>query len=567
MSAGPSWSKTWRARGARRAGPRRRIGGDRILRMRWLCLLLVLAPSLAAGQSFPVDDGGHPAPWCAWLDDTVTPAVSKICSPTNPIPFGLNPPLGSGIAYFGGQTGDSRAVTSAVPSISFFTPAGLIGLRSITGTGLVTYASVDGGATWSTGIALTGITVNWSVQPNAILRTTSTTPRFVVAAGNASGSVVSGQDFSGPWTISTGLNVNTTYGLAAQGSTVLAVGSQGGNIQACRSTDDGQTFGACVTIEAGADIGIRKPSPFVASPGPNIFLVSRANGKVWRSTDNGATWVTVLNNPALGEGPITCLTSTRCVVIQVNQVSVSSDAGATWVARTLFAAGTAMTTVCPYGAQTLTAIMNAGWPTVNGGTTQPAVKSIDGGVTWSPVPVTAGPAATTSQVTNGPCTVSGANASFITQDGAGPPFTAFTWFGGPKASPLIIAQSATRLDACNLGVTATGASGAAVTATLPAVLGSFHYLCLIEIRAYASTGNAGAGTPRVVTSTNLPGGNAWTFQTALALGISEGQSYTPTTPIKSASAGVATTIVAPATGGGGVNEFMWRINVYYYAAP
>jgi hypothetical protein len=124
-----------------------------------------------------------------------------------------------------------------------------------------------------------------------------------------------------------------------------------------------------------------------------------------------------------------------------------------------------------------------------------------------------------------------------------------------------LAQIGSRLDANALAVTATGASAAAVTATLPLVTGQFHYITLLEIRMYAAAALTGAATPVVVTSTNLPGANAWTFTTAAAIGTAEAQVYAFPTPVKSSVVATATTIVAPGTTG-----VIWRINVYYYAA-
>lgn len=83
----------------------------------------------------------------------------------------------------------------------------------------------------------------------------------------------------------------------------------------------------------------------------------------------------------------------------------------------------------------------------------------------------------------------------------------------------------------------------------------------MEIRQYAAAGLTGGATPVLVTSTNLPGSVVWTFKTVLAIGDSEAQIYTPTTPLKSSVVNTSTTIVAPAT-----TNVIWRINVWYQAA-
>ncbi|HXI19364.1 MAG TPA: hypothetical protein VNM48_23615 [Chloroflexota bacterium] len=110
-------------------------------------------------------------------------------------------------------------------------------------------------------------------------------------------------------------------------------------------------------------------------------------------------------------------------------------------------------------------------------------------------------------------------------------------------------------------VTATGAAGAAVTATLPLVAGQFHHITRIELVKYASVATVGAAAPTIITSTNLPGSVAWTLPTALAVGTMFETDVEPASPIRSSAAGVATTIVAAA-----LASIIYRITVYYYTA-
>jgi hypothetical protein len=111
-------------------------------------------------------------------------------------------------------------------------------------------------------------------------------------------------------------------------------------------------------------------------------------------------------------------------------------------------------------------------------------------------------------------------------------------------------------------VTAVGTSGAAVTLTLPAVAGQFHYITLIEIVKYAAAALTGSATPVTVTSTNLPGTPAFTMGTAAAIGTTERIFFTPNKALKSSVVNTATTIVCPAT-----TSVIWRVNVWYVAAP
>ena len=110
----------------------------------------------------------------------------------------------------------------------------------------------------------------------------------------------------------------------------------------------------------------------------------------------------------------------------------------------------------------------------------------------------------------------------------------------------------------NQPLTATAASGSAVTLTIPAVKERFHYITHIAIQAYSTAARTGSATPVIVTSTNIPGSPAWTFTTAAAIGTTDIKTIEPTNPIRSSVANTATTIVCPATTG-----VIWRVQVFY----
>jgi hypothetical protein len=116
--------------------------------------------------------------------------------------------------------------------------------------------------------------------------------------------------------------------------------------------------------------------------------------------------------------------------------------------------------------------------------------------------------------------------------------------------------------ASDLCVTATGTSGQSVTATLPAVSSAYHYITNIMITKYSAAALTASATPVVVTSTNLPGSMAFTFDAAAsAQGTISNQSMSPQSPIKSSVVNTATTIVCPA-----VTNVIWRITVNYFTA-
>lgn len=128
-----------------------------------------------------------------------------------------------------------------------------------------------------------------------------------------------------------------------------------------------------------------------------------------------------------------------------------------------------------------------------------------------------------------------------------------SWDGATWATTANIVDNP--ITAGNIPITATGATGAGVTLTLPASPGKFHNIAYLEISAYSTAARTGSATPIVVTSTNLSG-SAFTFATAAAIGTTDKQILQQL--IKSAVANTATTIVCPATTG-----IIWRVNVFY----
>jgi hypothetical protein len=113
----------------------------------------------------------------------------------------------------------------------------------------------------------------------------------------------------------------------------------------------------------------------------------------------------------------------------------------------------------------------------------------------------------------------------------------------------------------SLWVTAVGTAGQSVTLTLPAPGASnFHHINRLEIAAFSSAARTGNATPVTVTTTNLPGTPAFTFQSAGAVGTIERQVIEPAMPIRSNTANTATTVVCPAT-----TNVIWRLNASYAA--
>lgn len=129
-------------------------------------------------------------------------------------------------------------------------------------------------------------------------------------------------------------------------------------------------------------------------------------------------------------------------------------------------------------------------------------------------------------------------------------------------SGTVTVSNPIQVQSSTLVVTATAATGVAVTATLPAVAAQFHYISFIEVVKYFTVANAASATPLVVTTTNIPGSLAFTFGQPLGtIGTTDRMIHAPNSPIHSTTVNTATTVVCPATVG-----IIWRVNVYYFAA-
>lgn len=133
--------------------------------------------------------------------------------------------------------------------------------------------------------------------------------------------------------------------------------------------------------------------------------------------------------------------------------------------------------------------------------------------------------------------------------------------GSGVTQPVSGTVAVSNFPTATLCASAVGASGAAVTATLPAVVGQFHVIQAIEIVKFYVANINGTATPVTVTTTNLPGSLAFTFGNAGAIGTVDNSSFKLYSELKlqSSVANTPTTIVCPAT-----TNIIWRVNVFYY---
>lgn len=111
-----------------------------------------------------------------------------------------------------------------------------------------------------------------------------------------------------------------------------------------------------------------------------------------------------------------------------------------------------------------------------------------------------------------------------------------------------------------LFVTATGAAGAAVTATVPAVAGLRHVIDFIRVTRSATALLTAGATPTVVTTTNLPGSPALTFGADAAPQGNDKEVVLDFggSGLAASALNTATTVVCPVTA-----NAIWRVNIAY----
>jgi hypothetical protein len=112
--------------------------------------------------------------------------------------------------------------------------------------------------------------------------------------------------------------------------------------------------------------------------------------------------------------------------------------------------------------------------------------------------------------------------------------------------------------------TTVGTAAAATTLTIGAAgAGLRHYLTYLSINRYAAAVLTAAATPVTVTTSNLPGALAYSFEAdAAALGTMIRFREDFAQPLAASAANTATTIICPATPG-----VIWRVTAGYYVAP
>jgi hypothetical protein len=132
------------------------------------------------------------------------------------------------------------------------------------------------------------------------------------------------------------------------------------------------------------------------------------------------------------------------------------------------------------------------------------------------------------------------------------------------ASNALFDDFAANGSATPLLVTAVGASGAAVTLTLPAPgIGLRQYVTYLSINRFAVALLTAGAAPVTVTTTNIPGTLAFSFPAdAAAQGTIDRWREDFSYPIMGTAQNTALTVVCPAT-----PNVIWRVTGGYFVAP
>lgn len=353
----------------------------------------ILAASLGAvlfaeawtvdGATYPRDDSGTPAAQCAFLG---TAGASTLCSATDPLPItgGGNVTTSTTDPAGWAQTWNiGTAPTTA--NLMQFAPVYLSAnlayafarKDSLADNGFDFWVSKTSGRTWTLGGTVT-INTGTFRAASAVLRLPN--GNFLIGGSTLAG-ITPGNTGLGVWAGSgtftqialPGLPINNSvavYGLAQQGSTVLAsVSGAGSASYICRSVNSGVSF------TCGAQVGTHpNTAQPLASVAPNVWLLSNAPN-VLRSTDDGQTWGNATG--AGSSGAVACLDATTCLITRQALVLRSTNAGATFSTAFTSPVNGLFVGIVNYGGGLAAVLPNAAASVI--------YLTRDSGVSWVPI--------------------------------------------------------------------------------------------------------------------------------------------------------------------------------------
>lgn len=350
-------------------------------RLWFLFTLLAVLTFCQSAEAQPIptwknDAQGRPAPPCMILDAAT--GLSAPCSSANPIPIsggsGTGTTSGTSLTGFGKAWFPSTitgAVAGGQQMIGMFisdTDVALFRRNTGCGSCLQTAVSTDGGVT-ATFISTAAVLGN---SISAAHRVPSSTVRYLVSSIGGPLNIFQSASLTAGWTAVTGIaSPVSSWASNTDGSVVLSSDS-GNNV--CRSTNNGISFGSCVSVPAGQ---------LTYAGGTTWILASTTN--VRRSINDGATWGVVAISGANFQRPV-CFTPSfgTCIVPDDGgSVTRSTDNGVTWptIVDTGFGAPS-QPAACDYGGGTAAVINLRSAPIGFGAITTDTHSSFNSGLNW-----------------------------------------------------------------------------------------------------------------------------------------------------------------------------------------
>lgn len=312
-------------------------------RLWFLFALLAALTFCQSSEAQPIptwknDAQGRPAPPCMVLDAAT--GISTPCSSTNPLPTGgggtgQGTTAGTTTTGFGKNWFPSTVVGSVAAGeqmAAFFTDdLNVAFLRRSTGCAncLQVALSADGGitGTFFSTAAILGNSVSTAH------RVPTSPPRYLVSSVGGPLNIFHSLSLTGGWAAVAGLTTSVnSWASNAAGTTVLSYASPAVNVEVCRSTDGGVTFGSCA-VWGAASTGSNNGTG-ITFAGGTTWLFTNGAGNIWRSANDGVTFTLITTLGGNGRG-LRCLSPTyaTCLYTANDQnVYRSADAGLTWAA-------------------------------------------------------------------------------------------------------------------------------------------------------------------------------------------------------------------------------------------
>lgn len=236
--------------------------------------------------------------------------------------------------------------------------------------------STDGGVT-GTFVSTNAIIGN---SVSTAHRVPSATPSYLVSSIGGPLNIFQSFNLLSGWTAVTGLTTTVhSWASNTTGSIVLSYASPGANVEVCQSTNQGLSFASCAIW--GTTITGAVPGQGITYAGGTTWLFHNNAGQIWRSTNDGITFVLITTIGGNGRGIRCQPTSFATCFYTASDANIyrSVDAGLTWVIQQNNIGSVA--DLCAYDNSAVATINNQP-PVGFGAIAQNAFTSLNAGINW-----------------------------------------------------------------------------------------------------------------------------------------------------------------------------------------